>query len=203
MDLFRRDIETLRSELAKVEAPDARRRHVGSFLQRRPAPRALATMGAAAAPHLLELVKSRDVIEKQCACDVMARMGTENAAAVPELMKIVAESADFGARDASVWALAVAAPDSPEVIALFRENLCGKHPPLLHASAHCLGRLKAARALAEAIKGGTPEGRNLAKRFLTEMGKDARDAVPILKEAAKDGDADVKSAAEEILKAIE
>lgn len=203
MALFRRDIEALRSEAAKVEDPQARRRLVGGFLQRRSAPRALAMMGAAAAPHLLELVKSSDTLSVQCACDVMARMGTENAAAVPELMKILAESADFGLRDAAIWALAVAAPDSPEVVALFRDNLCGKNPPLQHASAHCLGRLKAARALAEAVKHGTTEGRSLAKRFLIDMGKDARDAVPILKEAAKAGDADVKSTAEEILKAIE
>ncbi len=100
-------------------------------------------------------------------------------------------------------ARAAAGPDSPEVIALFRDNLCGKYPPLLTASAHCLGRLKAARALAEAVKQGTTEGRSLAKRFLIDMGKDARDAVPILKEAAKKGDADVKATAEEILKAIE
>jgi hypothetical protein len=36
-----------------------------------------------------------------------------------------------------------------------------------------------------------------------ELGKEARDAIPVLKAAAQQGDADVKSAAEEILKAIE
>jgi hypothetical protein len=63
--------------------------------------------------------------------------------------------------------------------------------------------MQAARALAEVIKNGTREGRGLAKGALTELGKEARDAVPILKEATKEGDADVKAAAEAILKAIE
>lgn len=203
MALFRRDIEALRSEAAKVEAPDGRRRLVVSFMSARPSKHALAGMGAAAAPHLLELVKSRDAIALQCACDVMAMMGKENGAATAELMKAFVESADFGVRDAAVWALAKAGPDSPEVIALLRDNLCGKNPPLQHASAHCLGRLKAARALAEVVQHGTIEGRSLAKRFLIDMGKDARDAVPILKEAARADDAGVKSTAEEILKVIE
>lgn len=96
-----------------------------------------------------------------------------------------------------------AAPDSPEVVALFRDNLCGGNPPLLHASAHCLARVKAATALAEVVRRGTPEGRGLAKRFLVQMGKDAAPAVPLLREAAADGNAEVKTTAAEILRAIE
>jgi len=203
MVLFRRDMEALRPEVPKIGDAGLRRKRVLGFMSARPAHQALAKMGAAATPHLLELVKSRDPIALQCACDVMAKMGTENAIVVPELMKAFVESTDFGVRDAAIWGLARAGSGMPEVEALLQGNLCGQNPPLLHASAHCLRRMKAARALAEAVRHGTPEGRNLAKGFLTEMGKDARDAVPILKEAAKEGDADVKSAAEAILKAIE
>jgi HEAT repeat protein len=203
MGLFRRDIEALRSEAAKVEAPDRRRKLVVSFMAARPSHRALAGMGAAAAPHLLELVKSRDPISLQCACDVMARMGKENGAAVPELMKAFVESTDFDVRDAAVWGLARAGSGLPEVVALLQGNLCGQNPPVMHASASGLRQMKAARALAEVVKNGTPDGRSLAKGALTELGKDAQDAVPVLKAAAKEGDADVKSAAEEILKAIE
>jgi HEAT repeat protein len=201
--MFRRDMDALRTEVTKVDGPDMRRRLVVSFMSGRPAHGALVKMGAAAAPHLLDMLKSRDTLAMQCACDVIAKMGKENAPAVPELIRILRESADFGERDASVWALAAAAADSPEAIAAFRDNLCGKNPPLLHASAHCLFRLKAARALAEVVKQGTPEGRGLARRFLTDMAGNAQDAVPVLREAARDGDADVKSAAEAILKAIE
>jgi HEAT repeat protein len=203
MVLFRRDMEALRPEVPKIGDAGLRRKRVLGFMSARPAHHALAKMGAAVTPHLLELVKSRDPIALQCACDVMAKMGTENAIVVPELMKAFVESTDFGVRDAAIWGLARAGSGMPEVEALLQGNLCGQNPPLLHASAHCLRRMKAARALAEAVRHGTPEGRNLAKGFLTEMGKDARDAVPILKEAAKEGDADVKSAAEAILKAIE
>jgi HEAT repeat protein len=203
MVLFRRDIEALRPEVPKIGDAGLRRKRVLGFMSARPAHHALARMGAAVTPHLLELVKSRDPIALQCACDVMAKMGAENAVVVPELMKAFVESTDFGVRDAAVWGLARAGSGLPEVVALLQGNLCGQNPPMMHASASGLKQMQAARALAEVIKNGTREGRGLAKGALTELGKEARDAVPILKEATKEGDADVKAAAEAILKAIE
>jgi HEAT repeat protein len=203
MVLFRRDMEALRPEVPKIGDAGLRRKRVLGFMSARPAHQTLAKMGAAVTPHLLELVKSRDPIALQCACDVMAKMGAENAVVVPELMKAFVESTDFGVRDATVWGLARAGSGLPEVVALLQGNLCGQNPPMMHASASGLKQMKAVRALAEVIKNGTPEGRGLAKGSLTELGKEARDAIPVLKAAAQQGDADVKSAAEEILKAIE
>jgi HEAT repeat protein len=203
MVLFRRDMEALRPEIPKIGDAGLRRKHVRTFMSARPAHQTLAKMGAAVTPHLLELVKSRDPIALQCACDVMAKMGAENAVVVPELMKAFVESTDFGVRDAAVWGLARAGSGMPEVAALLQGNLCGQNPPMMHASATGLKQMKAARALAEVIKNGTPEGRGLAKGSLTELGKAAQDAIPVLKAAAQQGDAAVKSAAEEILKAIE
>ena len=58
-------------------------------------------------------------------------------------------------------------------------------------------------ALIVALKEGNKSVRNQVILVLTEIGPDAKEAIPLLQEAAKDADKDISRAAQNALKKIQ
>ena len=83
---------------------------------------ALGRIGAAAVPHLIQALRSRDPLVRKQAAEVLARMGSDAREAVPDLIRLL-DDEDESIRKAAARTLGRIGPDAAEAIPALMRNL--------------------------------------------------------------------------------
>lgn len=167
----------------------------------------LVTLGTAAAPVLVEGLKSSNPIERETAATVSALSGATDAALQAALVVCLSDSSSFVQANAAA-ALAQTPEYQPQVMATLTSLLADSDPQLRRMAASNLGSF-GAEASAELPKLTAVLADNDAEvvtpviQLLGRIGPQAVKAVPQLQKIAFEQDGEIKHAAEQALLLIQ
>ncbi|MBL7133421.1 MAG: DUF1287 domain-containing protein [Phycisphaerae bacterium] len=159
-----------------------------------------------AVPALIDALKGGDWEMRCCAAEALGRIGPGAKAAVPALIDVL-KGGDWDVRYYAAGALGRIGPAAKAAVPALEEALKDKDGNVRYAAAAALARLglpdRGLPVLIALLKGKSSILGKYAAMALGEIGAPAKAAIPALKEALEDREADVRYAATDALKKIQ
>lgn len=162
-------------------------------------------MGAPAAPFLRDALRKADELKVWWVLEALGKLGPAARVALPELTEALKGSADPNNRARAAGVIGGLGLAAESAIPLLAEAMQAKEEIVSRYAAGALAKMgaKGVAALLAAMKNPEENVRKQAEAAVKGLGPDAQTAVPVLREALKDGDEAVRAAAAAALKNIQ